>query len=86
MGSRLVRLDPSSALTVVLAEAVTVHAFALAGVPVSTSQALIGAMIGLGFMRGMQTIRFTRLILMLAGWVLTPAAAFIIALILDKII
>ena len=43
VGTKLVQLDPFSALVVVLAEGLTVHFYTLVGVPVSTSQAVVGA-------------------------------------------
>jgi len=48
IGYDLVRLDPFSALVVVSAEAITVHIFTFAGVPVSTAQAVVGAVLGVG--------------------------------------
>ena len=48
VGKKLVRLDPFSALVVVLAEGLTVHFYTVIGVPVSTSQAVIGAVLGVG--------------------------------------
>jgi PiT family inorganic phosphate transporter len=42
VGSKLVKLDSFSALVVVLAEAITVHIYTFVGVPVSTSQAVVG--------------------------------------------
>lgn len=55
-GRKLVRLDPFSALVVVLAEAVTVHFYTFIGVPVSTSQAVIGAVLGVGIVKGINPV------------------------------
>lgn len=52
VGTKLVRLDPFSALVVVLAEGLTVHFYTLVGVPVSTSQAVVGAILGVGIVKG----------------------------------
>ena len=52
VGTKLVRLDPFSALVVVLAEGLTVHFYTLLGVPVSTSQAVVGAVLGIGVLKG----------------------------------
>jgi PiT family inorganic phosphate transporter len=72
---RVIRLDPATALVAVLAEAVTVHAFALIGVPVSTGQALTGALFGIGLLKGMQTIRLRGFFLILSSWIVTPLIA-----------
>lgn len=80
VGEKLVRLDPFSALVVVLAEAVTVHIYTVVGVPVSTSQAVIGAVLGVGLVKGMSTVRRRTLINILIGWFFTPAIACFIAI------
>jgi PiT family inorganic phosphate transporter len=82
VGRKLVRLDPFSALVVVLAEAVTVHFYTFVGVPVSTSQALIGAVLGVGIVKGINTVNRRKLVNILIGWFLTPAIACFIAVVL----
>lgn len=75
VGSSLVRLDPFSALVVLLAEALTVQVYTWIGVPVSTSQAVIGAVLGIGLLKGMQTIQRRTLASILLGWFVTPAVS-----------
>jgi PiT family inorganic phosphate transporter len=82
VGSRLVRLDPFSAFVVLLAEAITVHFYTFVGVPVSTSQAVIGAVLGIGLLKGIQTVSARTLLSILSGWFLTPliAAALVLGI------
>lgn len=80
VGKRLVRLDPFSALIVILSEAITVHMYTFIGVPVSTSQALVGAVLGIGIIKGINTVRRRTLVNILIGWFLTPVAAVLFAL------
>jgi inorganic phosphate transporter, PiT family len=80
VGRKLVRLDPFSALVVVLAGGVTTHFYTFLGVPVSTSQAVIGAVLGIGIVKGVQTIRRATLYGILSGWFLTPPIACFIAM------
>ena len=75
IGGRLVPLDSTTALVVLLAEAVTLNIYALLGVPVSASQAVVGAVLGVGFVRGVRTINGRILVGVLLGWVGTPIAA-----------
>jgi PiT family inorganic phosphate transporter len=75
VGQKLVKLDPFSALVVVLAEAITVHFYTVVGVPVSTSQAVIGAVLGVGLIKGIQTVNRRTLQNILIGWFLTPVIA-----------
>jgi len=83
VGKKLVRLDPFSALVVVLAHAITVHIYALIGVPVSTSQAVIGAVLGVGIIKGVNTIKRRTLVHIFLAWFITPFVASFFALFLD---
>lgn len=80
VGTKLVQLDPFSALVVVLAEGLTVHFYTLVGVPVSTSQAVVGAILGVGIVKGVNTVSRRTLTNISIGWFLTPAVACFIAL------
>lgn len=75
MGANLVRLDAYAALVAITAEAVTVHVFAWVGVPVSTSQAVIGGVMGVGLMRGTRAIHLDVLKSICLSWVLSPLIA-----------
>lgn len=80
---KLVRLDAFSALVVVLAEAMTIHLYTFVGVPVSASQAVVGAVLGVGILKGINTIRRRTLVNILLGWFLTPAVACFFALVIS---
>ena len=73
VGRDLVRLDAFTALVAILSEAITVHVYAIIGVPVSTSQAIVGAVLGIGLIKGVRTIQMKTLAKILFGWVGTPA-------------
>jgi len=75
VGNRIVSLDHVTALIVVLAEAITLNVYALIGVPVSASQAVVGAVLGIGLVKGVKTIDGRVLVRVLFGWVGTPAIA-----------
>jgi len=79
IGSGLMRLDAFTAFIAVSSMAVSVHVFAIIGVPVSTSQAIVGAIVGIGIIRGVEAIRFPVLTRMAVGWVLTPVIALVLA-------
>jgi PiT family inorganic phosphate transporter len=83
VGQKVVRLDPFSALAVVLAQAITVHIYALVGVPVSTSQAVIGAVLGVGIIKGVNTIQRRTLVHIFLAWFITPFVASVFALSID---
>jgi PiT family inorganic phosphate transporter len=75
VGGGVARIGSVEALAAVLAMAVTVHVFAHLGVPVSTSHALVGALAGLGLVRGWQVLRWPSLGRMALAWLLTPLLA-----------
>lgn len=79
VGKSIVPLDGFSALVTVIAHAVTVHIFAMIGVPVSTSQAIVGAVIAIGFIKNMDAINYGAIAKVFSGWFVTPLASFIIA-------
>jgi PiT family inorganic phosphate transporter len=80
VGRRLIKVDAFSALVVVLSEAITVHIYTMVGVPVSTSQAVVGAIVGLGFLRGIKSVRARALVNIFVAWSVTPAVAAFIAM------
>lgn len=80
VGRRLVALEPFSALVVVLSLAVTVHFYTLLGVPVSTSQAVVGAVLGIGLIKGVNTVSKKTLQQICLAWFLTPVLSCFLAL------
>jgi len=86
IGREIVRLDAFSALIVVLAEAVTVHFYAFVGVPVSTSQALVGGVMGVGILRGIRTVKKRTLVNIFVGWIFAPVVACFLSVLIDLII
>jgi inorganic phosphate transporter, PiT family len=79
VGKGIVKLDSFTAFICVLSHAVTVHIFAIIGVPVSTSQAIVGAIIGIGLIKGAHTVNYRNLGKVSAGWLATPFIAGIIS-------
>lgn len=82
VGKGIVPLDPFSALVVVLAEAITLHLFTQVGVPVSSSQAVVGAVVGVGIVGDVQTVSLRMVLRIGAGWLMTPVSAGLLACIL----
>ncbi|RLE19068.1 MAG: inorganic phosphate transporter [Acidobacteria bacterium] len=93
VGSNVVKLTPLAALIVVMAEATVLFVFASKGlnafltahglppvplVPISSSQAAIGALVGIGLVRGGKGIHYSLLGKISLGWIATPILASII--------
>ena len=96
VGSNLGRLSPTSAFVAVMAHSIVLFLFAsrgleawLAGhglptiplVPVSSSQAIVGAIVGISILQGTTGIRWGTLGKIIIGWVATPIAAGVICFI-----
>ncbi len=94
VGGELVKLSPQAALVVVLAESLVLFVFASQNlsdfikslgfppiplVPVSSSQAVVGAIIGIGIVRGWRNIKFEVMGKIAIGWVATPVVACVLA-------
>ncbi len=75
VGEGLVPLEPFPAFIALLGEAITLNVFALVGVPVSASQAIVGAVLGIGLLKGVKTIDFENVRNVFLAWVLTPSVS-----------
>ena len=96
VGKGLLPLSPVAAWVAVMAHSLVLFLFASQGlerllaayglptiplVPVSSSQAVVGAVLGIGLLKGGRTIRWRVLIGIGAGWVATPIMAGVICFI-----
>src|SRR6056297_341861 len=86
VGKKITELSSLNALIAVLAESTTVYIYARIGIPVSTSQAIVGAIIGIGLVKGVNLINKNTLKNILFGWLGTPTIALIISFIFTKFI
>ncbi|MBN1764343.1 MAG: anion permease [Sedimentisphaerales bacterium] len=79
VGSGIMPLDGFTSLVAVLAMSITVHIFAMIGVPVSSSQAIVGAIIGIGINKGIWAVKLKPLRNIAIGWLMTPIISLILA-------
>jgi len=86
VGSGIVPLDTVSAFSAQIAAALAVHLFSLLGIPVSTSQSVVGAVVGVGLLHGVRTVRMRKIGAIGAGWVVTPIAAGLFAYVLYRLL
>jgi PiT family inorganic phosphate transporter len=100
VGDRLMPLSPFGALVVVLANALVLFVFSSQGlsdavvelglpriplIPVSSSQAVIGAVVGVALLqgqRGLRQVRWGMLARIASGWVSTPVLAALLGYVL----
>lgn len=87
IGNGILTMTPESAIVVVLSQALVLFIFSsssLSGlvqsiglpaiplVPVSSTQVVVGSVIGVGMVKGVQEIKFKTLGIIAGGWILTP--------------
>ena len=75
VGRGITQLDVVSAFSAQMAAALAVHYFAMIGLPVSTSQSIVGGVIAVGLLQGSRTIQAKKITKIAVGWVATPTAA-----------
>ena len=80
IGTRIVALESFASVIALLAQSLTVLVYAFIGVPVSVSQAIVGAVIGVGLARGSKNFDARLIRRILLGWVSTPVISGLISL------
>ena len=76
VGENIIQLQPSGGFCAELATATTVLLASRLGLPVSTSHALVGAVVGVGLIKGWKTVRWQTLQSIGSAWLVTiPIAA-----------
>jgi PiT family inorganic phosphate transporter len=86
VGKSITPLDYGGALAAQLSAAFGVHVFSMVGIPVSTSQAVVGGVIGVGLTKGMNAVSMKKLSTIFIGWVATPACAAIFAAVVYRLV
>lgn len=79
VGKTITPLDLGGAFAAQLSAGIGVHFFSLIGIPVSTSQAIVGAVIGVGLTKGFQAVSGKKISVIVAGWALSPLFAALFA-------
>lgn len=78
VGEGIIPLSPTSAFAMQLSAAIGLTICATIGIPVSSSQSVVAAAIGVGLAQGGSTINKRQVTKIAATWVLVPIAAMII--------
>ena len=79
MGSKITRLQPVGGMAAETAAAVTLFAASGAGIPVSTTHTITGAIVGVGTARRLSAVRWGVAGRVVWAWILTIPGAFLIA-------
>jgi PiT family inorganic phosphate transporter len=80
MGSRITKLKPVGGFCAEAAGAITLFSTALAGIPVSTTHTITGAIVGVGATHRLSAVRWGVAARIVWAWILTiPASALVAA-------
>jgi len=85
VGKEITPLDEYAAFIAALSGAITVELFTQVGVPVSSSQAIVGGVAGVGLVKGVRTVNKRTLTGIGIAWISTPISAGIISYVLLKL-
>ncbi len=86
IGKNITVLDIPGAFAAQVSAGFGVHLFSVLGIPVSTSQAIVGAVVGIGLARGLRTVSLPQIRRIAIGWVATPTCAAIFSCLLYKLL
>lgn len=79
MGSKITKLQPVGGMAAESAAAATLFATSYAGIPVSTTHTITGAIVGVGSARRLSAVRWGVASQVVWAWVLTIPGAFVMA-------
>ena len=86
IGESIITLEPSSGFCAELATATTVILASRLGLPVSTSHALVGGVVGIGIIKDIKSVQFKTLQGIAAAWIVTlPVSAVLSAVIFSLV-
>jgi phosphate/sulfate permease len=86
VGKGITPLDIPGAFVAQVSSAFGMHLFSMFGIPVSTSSAIVGAVVGVGLVKGAGGISLRTILTILVGWVLTPTLAGTVSYLLYMVI
>jgi inorganic phosphate transporter, PiT family len=86
MGSKITRLQPVGGMAAETAAAATLFAASAAGIPVSTTHTITGAIVGVGTARRLSAVRWGVAGRVVWAWILTIPGAFAIAAVCSLLI
>ncbi len=79
VGKGMTAIDPAMAFSAQLSTALVLNIFAIVGMPTSASHAIVGAVMGVGLVKGMSTINMKLARNIFLTWILTPIVSAVIA-------
>ena len=86
IGSGITNLVPIMAFSAQLASAINVHIYTVCGIPVSTSHSIVGAVVGVGMVKGLRVINLRIMREIVVCWLVTPGVSGLMSFLILKLI
>lgn len=86
VGFRITHLAPMMTIVAEIASGLNVHLYTMLGIPVSTSHSMVGAIVGVGLVKGIKMINKKILSEIIFAWSLTPFASGAVSFLTVKLI
>jgi len=84
IGSEITNLLPIMAFSAQLASAINVHIYTIFGIPVSTSHSIVGAIFGVGLVRGVRVLNLSIMKEIVICWLATPFISGVMSFVILK--
>lgn len=84
IGSEITHLMPVMAFSAQLASAINVHMYTVFGIPVSTSHSIVGAIFGVGLVKGVRVVNLRIMREIIICWIATPFVSGLISFLVLK--
>jgi inorganic phosphate transporter, PiT family len=85
MGTRMVQLQPVHGFAAETAAGTLIEVATRSGIPISTTHAISGAILGVGTLRGVRNVRWSVVTEIVTAWVLTIPACFALGWLLMQV-
>jgi len=86
VGKGITPLDAFSGFSAQMSAGMTVFAFTLIGMPVSTTYCIIGGIAGVGTLKGLSSVRVSLIKRIILSWIVTPLLSFLACLVAARLL
>ncbi len=85
VGKGITTMEPFDSAISIFGAGTSLLFFSFIGIPISSAQAIVGSATGVGFVKGIKTLRLRTLFKIVTGWLVTPFVTASIAVIIYMI-